>query len=83
MSRLSTRLDASLRLTVARNIRAAQEELGLKNEELAREVGFGLRLVQKHRAGENAPTLENLARYGRALRKPVAYFFEVGGEKAA
>lgn len=66
----------ALRDVIAANIKAAQSELGLRTEDLAREVGLGLRLVQKHRAGHNAPSFENLARYAQVLRRPIAWFFE-------
>lgn len=81
MSRQTTRHPESVRHVIARNLRAAQAESGLDNEALAREVGLGLRLVQKHRAGHNAPSLDNLARYAKVLKKPVSFFFE--DEKAA
>lgn len=65
-----------LRDRIGQRIREAQKQAGLTNEELAARVGLGLRLVQKHRAGANAPSLENLARYGRVLGYPVSWFFE-------
>lgn len=84
MARHGTRLPEAvgLRKRIGARICEAQRERGLTNEELALEVGLGLRLVQKHRAGANAPTLENLARYGRVLDRPVAWFFEEEGVAA-
>lgn len=83
MARPETRLpeahgaDADeLRKIIGANICAAQDELGIKNEDLSHRVGLGLRLVQKHRSGKNSPTLSNLARYANVLEKPVAWFFE-------
>lgn len=83
MARRGTRLpETDLRRTIGERLCEAQRERGLTNDALAREVGLGLRLVQKHRAGDNTPSLENLARYGRVLGKPVAWFFDTE-EKAA
>lgn len=73
---------AQLRKVIGGRITEAQANAGLTTEELAREVGLGLRLVQKHRAGDNAPTLENLARYARVLDRPVSWFFTRGGVAA-
>lgn len=66
---------APVRLIIAARIRQAQEEQGLKTENLAQQTGIPLRLVQKHRAGDNAPGDSNLRRYADALGKPLAYFF--------
>lgn len=72
----------ALRKRLGDRIVEAQEEAGIETvEELARRVGLSLRLVQKHRAGDNAPSLANLGKYARVLGKPVAWFFE--DEKAA
>lgn len=64
-----------VRLIVAARIREGQEAAGLNTEELARETGISLRLVQKHRAGDNGPSDESLHRYAHALKKPIAWFF--------
>lgn len=64
-----------MRLIIAARIREAQADRDLKTEELARETGISLRLVQKHRAGENAPGDANLRRYASVLRKPLQFFF--------
>jgi len=84
MARRETRLsETDLRRTIGLRLCEAQRERGLTNDALAREVGLGLRLVQKHRAGDHAPTLENLARYGRVLGRPVAWFFGADNLKDA
>lgn len=77
MARHETRQDVAqdIREIVGNRIRLAQAAKGLTTEELAREVGISLRLVQKHRAGDNAPGFDNLAKYGRALDKPIGWFF--------
>lgn len=82
MTRQGTRRHTAhdLRETIALNLRNAQAEAGLKNEQLARETGISLRLLQKHRAGDNTPDWDNLSRYAAVLNKPVAWFL---GEKAA
>lgn len=66
----------ALRDVIAENIKAGQKARGLSTEDLAREVRLGLRLVQKHRAGDNAPSFENLARYAQVLDRPIGWFFE-------
>lgn len=67
--------EAPVRLIIAARIRQAQEERGLKTEDLAQQTGIDLRLVQKHRAGDNAPGDTNLRRYAEALGKPLSFFF--------
>lgn len=79
MSRHETRHEDAqdVRELIGENIKLAQTEAGVETvEELARLVGISLRLVQKHRAGDNAPGHGNLLAYSRALKKPVAWFFE-------
>jgi transcriptional regulator with XRE-family HTH domain len=76
MTRRETRHDeAPVRMIIAARIREAQEDEGLKTEELAHLTGISLRLVQKHRAGDNAPGDASLRRYAAALKRPLAYFF--------
>lgn len=73
-----------LRLVIGENIKLAQAEAEIRTvDELARKVGISVRLVQKHRAGDNAPGHENLLVYSRVLGKPVAWFFERHQELAA
>jgi transcriptional regulator with XRE-family HTH domain len=67
--------EAPLRLIIAARIREAQETKGLKTEDLAAATGISLRLVQKHRAGDNAPGDASLRRYAAVLGKPLSYFF--------
>lgn len=76
MARHGTRLPVSydLRELVAERIRQAQKDRGLKTEELARETGISLRLVQKHRAAHNAPNMDSLSRYAKVLGKPIPWF---------
>lgn len=57
---------------IAARLKEAQGDM--TTEALAREVGISLRLVQKHRAGDNAPTIENLAKYGRVLHRDWRWF---------
>jgi transcriptional regulator with XRE-family HTH domain len=60
---------------VARNLRIAQTDSGLSNEALAAQVGVGLRLLQKWRAGEVEPRYENLVKLAAALDREVAWFY--------
>jgi transcriptional regulator with XRE-family HTH domain len=79
MSRQGRRHDESeeapVKLIIAARIREAQAAKGLKTEDLATRAGISLRLVQKHRAGDNAPGDASLRRYANALGKPLSYFF--------
>jgi transcriptional regulator with XRE-family HTH domain len=77
MTRRETRHSETdpIKLIIAARIQEAQEELGLRTEDLAQQVGISLRLVQKHRAGDNAPGNANLRRYAAVLKKPLSYFF--------
>lgn len=65
---------------IAARLREAQADAGLTNEELARETGISLRLVQKHRAAHNAPSFASLTRYSLALDRPLSWFL---GKEAA
>lgn len=56
---------------IAKNLREAQAKHGISNESLARKVEVTLRVVQKWRAGDAAPTYENLVRVATALEIPV------------
>lgn len=78
MARRASRHPAAveLRSRIAERLREAQAESGLKNEELARQIGISVRLVQKHRAGHNTPDWENLLAYARILGKPVTWFLD-------
>lgn len=67
-----------LRDRVGERIRQAQG--ARRNRDLADAVGIDVRLLQKHKAGDNMPSTENLARYARVLDKPLSYFF---GDEAA
>jgi transcriptional regulator with XRE-family HTH domain len=91
MTRRETRQDgavattaADLRQRVGAKIEQRRVEQGLKNRQLADAVGIDVRLLQKHKAGDNMPSDENLLRYARALEVPVSWFFEErNGSKAA
>lgn len=61
----------------------AQAAAGIKNEDLAREIGVGLRLVQRWRAGESKPGGENLVALAAALGKHPGWFYEAPDTKAA
>jgi len=76
MTRRETRhAETPTKLIIAARIREAQLELGIKTEDLAQQTGISLRLVQKHRAGDNAPGDISLRRYAEALDKPLSFFF--------
>lgn len=79
MTRHVTRHDvangAPVKLIIAARLRDAQSEKDITNEELARQTGISLRLVQKHRAGHNAPGDQSLRLYASVLGKPLSFFF--------
>lgn len=82
MTRTSTRTPVSsseVEQLIAARIRQAQLEArdgeGIRNEELARELGVTLRLVQKWRAGENAPSQKNLMKLARYFGREISWFF--------
>lgn len=79
MPRLSTRHSKPL----ARNIRTAQANAGLTNEALAREVGVGLRLLQKWRAGDVEPRYGNLLKLSEALGVSVADLYAEADSREA
>lgn len=85
MTRHGTRLGASPELAgyIGERLRSEQKRVGLKNEEVARETGIGLRLVQKHRAGHNAPNWVNLNEYARLFDRDVRWFLPDSDRDAA
>lgn len=78
MTRNSTRTSGSsdpLAANFAARFREAQEHLDIKNEQLARELGVSLRLVQKWRSGEVRPGGVNLVKIARLFDRDVSWFF--------
>jgi transcriptional regulator with XRE-family HTH domain len=65
---------------VGARIKQARYEAGYTVEKLARELGVGLRTVNRWQTGESLPRYEQLAELAVVLRKPVSYFLE--GESA-
>jgi transcriptional regulator with XRE-family HTH domain len=53
---------------VGRRIRFWRDERGFTTESLAQDLGVSPITVQRHMRGENAPDLENIARYATALQ---------------
>lgn len=79
MTRRERRLQATPEVAkrIGDRIKEAQTEAGFETtEDLARALGISLRLVQKHRAGDNAPSYATLARYAQVLGKPMSWFLE-------
>lgn len=77
MTRQSTRQAVAFPLVgVGPHIRAAQEEAGLKNRELAEALGVDARLIQKWKAGTVTPGLPNLVKLARIFECDVSWFFE-------
>jgi transcriptional regulator with XRE-family HTH domain len=70
-----------LRQRVGSNIEIGRRAKKLTNRELAGLVDIDVRLLQKHKAGDNMPSDENLLRYARVLDRPVSWFFEQHGEE--
>lgn len=68
---------------IAPQLRAAQAEAGLKNEDLARDVGVNVRLLSKWRAGTVMPSMPNLVKLSQRLNKPLDWFFREPDEEAA
>lgn len=82
-ARHETTTAADLRHRVGAKIELRRVARNLKNRELADLVGIDVRLLQKHKAGDNMPSDENLLRYARALDVPVSWFFEDNDRAAA
>ncbi len=88
MTRLSTRqgrtkVQNKPALPIAANLRAAQAAKGITNDELAREVGVGLRLLQKWRAGDVAPRYANALKLAQILDVTVSDLYADPDAKAA
>lgn len=54
----------------------AQRAAEINTETLARQVGVGLRVVQRWRSGDTEPAGRNLVRLAAVLRRDPAWFFE-------
>lgn len=59
----------------AARLREAQAKTGLTNEALADQLGVGLRLLQKWRAGSVSPSGWNVIALGDVLDCPPASFY--------
>lgn len=59
----------------AAKLREAQAAAGIKNEDLASEVGVSVRLLQVWRSGKGAPGAANLAALTVVLERDAAWFF--------
>lgn len=78
MSRREPRLSE----TFGAQLSVAMDEAGVKPEELARELGVAMRLVQKWRAGDHLPSMENQLRLARRFDRPLEWFFAAEGAAA-
>lgn len=54
----------------------------MTTEDLARELGVGLRLVQRWRSGHGAPSGHNLVLLAGALGKEAGWFYEAESHAA-
>lgn len=61
---------------VGERIRTRRTELGLTQEDLARQLGISYQQVQKYETGANRVTAGRLYEIGRELGVGVEYFFE-------
>jgi transcriptional regulator with XRE-family HTH domain len=62
-------------------LRQAQADAEIGNEDLARKIGVGLRLVQRWRSGAGEPSGQNLVALAAALEREPGWFYET--DKAA
>lgn len=55
-------------------IRKAREDAGFRREEMAVNLGVGLRTIQRWETGETAPSIKRLSLIATATRKPLEFF---------
>ena len=67
---------------VGLRIRMRRKEMGVSQERLAEALGLTFQQVQKYERGANRVSASKLWEIGRALRTPVAYFYEGLGDGA-
>ena len=59
-----------------KRLRAARQELGMTQEQLAAATGLSLRSINRWEAGAGPPSLGHLVRLSTVLGKPIPYFLE-------
>jgi transcriptional regulator with XRE-family HTH domain len=62
-------------LSVASRIKAARNQAGLTQTNLAHAIGVTFQQVQKYENGTNRVTAHRLQQIAMALKKPISYFF--------
>lgn len=67
---------------VGLRIRMRRKELGMTQEKLAQALGLTFQQVQKYERGANRVSASKLWEMARALKAPVAYFYDGLGEDA-
>ena len=81
---MTSQATGNLRTTVARNIKAARDDAGLTQKQLAQRLGDGdPQVISKWERGEHAPSLRNLTALALALGCDVAWFYTDHERKAA
>lgn len=70
-----TRRAANPPRTFAERLRLAQAESGLTTEGLARQIGVGVRVVQRWRSGNGMPSGANLVALSAALDRDASWFY--------
>lgn len=55
-------------------IRLARTTAGLRREEVAVQLGVGLRTVQRWETGESSPSIRRLQEIARVTSQPLAFF---------
>ena len=70
-------------LHVGARVRMRRKFLGMSQEGLAETIALTFQQVQKYERGSNRISASKLWEIGKALKAPVAYFFEGYGENEA
>ncbi len=66
---------------IGKKLHELRISMGLSREQLANKIGVTHQQLQKYEKAENRISAGRLAAISKALRKPVAYFFEGAEEK--
>ncbi len=68
---------------IGQRVRTRRLELGMSQERLAELLGVTFQQVQKYERGSNRISASKLYEISKALKAPVAYFFEGYGQSEA
>ena len=67
-------------MSIGDKIRQQRRILGMKQEELSKQVGVSLKTVQRWESGERSPRMEEMDKLAEVLNVPSYYFMRVDND---